>query len=252
MVEFSRLRFVILDCPYLLSQDSQARDLFSRMVRLKYEGYSAHYGTGSLPLDTTDFIGTHHLICEEREGELHPVLGYKTVSLERCQLFNNPFPALSLAITSKATSHAAKVTEIILASEAKNRGLFYGGGWTMAPHAQADRESAKDLKDRMAAMLTTYHLREAQGEELCLGVLRFKTERYFSKIGYEPLRDAEGEILPTFHLRSLLGEEVQMLHCRNFSLEARQLAKNHEILWNQRLQLAPAQLNSFTQTRKVA
>ena len=83
--ELRPYQLVILDCPYDTWDSQETRELFVKVVGLKLKGYLMSYPYGTLPVDTNDFVGTHHLICEKLDGQWVPVMGYKSITLSRCK-----------------------------------------------------------------------------------------------------------------------------------------------------------------------
>ena len=65
MIAHRRLRFVILDCIREIWSLPEVRTLFQNIITLKLEGYAATYPDTLIPLDKSDFYGTHVLVCTE-------------------------------------------------------------------------------------------------------------------------------------------------------------------------------------------
>ena len=93
---FASLKIVTIEPLYDNWNNFLARDLFGQIVDVKLKGFGAHYPYGVMPIDTSDFISTHHLICQERDGELEVLSAFKTVDLNKAITHNLTFPALSL------------------------------------------------------------------------------------------------------------------------------------------------------------
>jgi hypothetical protein len=99
------LQIVVLESPYDNMNDPLVRDLFSKIVQLKIEGYRLVYPYGVLPVDSYDFIATHHLVCREINGSYQVLMGVKYITLKKCLTHNLPFPGIALLRTAKAVSH---------------------------------------------------------------------------------------------------------------------------------------------------
>lgn len=93
----------MLDCPLEGWGDARGK-LFSDLVTLKKLGFGASYRDKVLPVDTTDFVGRHYLSCIDGPKGLQVIAGFRSVDFKQCQLFNLPFPALSLACSASVPS----------------------------------------------------------------------------------------------------------------------------------------------------
>ncbi|MGZ5279528.1 MAG: hypothetical protein ACXWC9_06280, partial [Pseudobdellovibrionaceae bacterium] len=99
IIRSQNLRFVVLKSPFQIwtqLENDTFKDLFHDMVRLKLQGYGLEYPRGVLPVDTSDFIATHLLVCKEEGSRLRPIMGFKTTSFADCEHHQIAFPALGL------------------------------------------------------------------------------------------------------------------------------------------------------------
>jgi len=234
---------VILECPYDLWQDSQVQKLFCKMVKLKLKGYQKEYPYGVLPIDTTDFIATHHFLYSSNSEKTpiwetaEPLLAFKTISLSRCTKHNLPFPAQSILKAAQGTDlHLLKLYEILDMCKLENIDLSFGSGWTIDPLVRENRELTKKLKELMIGVLINYYLETQTLKQLCFGVPRFKTDLFFQKLGYQNLSFGM-QSLPPFPHQPLLGESVTILFCDHFSSYALELANASKNIWDEKMVL---------------
>jgi hypothetical protein len=225
------LRIVILNCPYDTWEGAETRELFGAMAALKLRGYRDDYAYGVLPLDTTDFVGCHYLLCEDRLGVLQPIMGCRMTSLERCRVHRLPFPALTLAEMVDARRHAEAIRAIMERCERQDIGIVYDGSWTIDPQTRRDRRLLHEI---FTAMFVMVHDAYAIRETIAGAVLRLKTARHLSSWGYQPL-ELDGALLPPVAVQPLLGELVTLMHLREFTASARSIADRYRVLWEQRL-----------------
>ena len=225
------LRIVILNCPYDTWEEAQTRDLFGAMAALKLRGYRDDYAYGVLPLDTTDFVGCHYLLCEDRPDGLQPIMGCRMVSLDRCRVHRLPFPALTLAAMADAPRHAEAMRGIVERCERQGIGIVYDGSWTIDPQTRRERRLLHEI---FTAMFVMVHDAYAIRETIAGAVLRLKTARYLSSWGYRPL-ELDGAPLPPVAVQPLLGEPVTLMHLREFTASARTVADRYRALWERRL-----------------
>ena len=238
MLSFETLKVVELRTPFHLLADPQVRDFFGQVLELKLMGYRGRYPDGVIPVDTTDFVANHLLVCEEQEGELIPLMGYKTVTLRRCKVHNLTFPALSLLSSSNAPAQHKQATQAILdRCEEKGIDVSYDSSWTIAPKVRENRELTLELRNILTSIVTHYHDEYRIPEIMGLGVVKLKTAKLFATWGLHPIL-FNGEPLPTFTLASLQGAEVVLVHGMPFSEEAKALAERYSKYWADRLTIA--------------
>jgi len=203
------LRFVTLDCPLERWRDLNVRAVFDEMVYLKKLGFGAQHAAGVMPVDTTDFIGSHVLSCIDAADGLHVAAAFRVISCERCRAFNMTFSAEALALQAEARTHAAAVREFV-GGDAR---VGYVGSWTVHPSVHANVPLRAALHDdfTLGALLA---LQDAGIPRLVVGAtLRFKVDRLLSAVGFLPLAH-EGVPLPPIAVRHLRGEPV-LLMCRD-------------------------------------
>ena len=224
------LRLVVLDCPLEGWDDASVRKLFGDLVTLKKLGFGASYRDKVLPVDTTDFVGRHYLSCIEEPRGLQVVAGFRTVDLKRCQLFNLPFPALSLAHSASAPLHAEAVRRFI----EQDATVSYVGSWTIHPGVNSNQSLRASLRDHFVLGSILFH-REVGVERLILGAtLRFKVDRLLRPVGYRPL-DYEGSPLPPLAAQHLRSEPVQLMYFAGVTANVIKRAEGLHDLWNARL-----------------
>lgn len=230
------LRFVLLKSAYDCWKNPLTQDLLMQTINLKLQGYGREYAYGTLPIDTFDFVGTQHLVCqEEANGKLSVIMGYKTSTLKRSRLHNLTFHGLAILENSGATEHAAAVRKILADCERSETEISYDGSWTMAPAAHQDRDLARHLKEVMAAIQVFYHEQEGVNQIIGFGMLRFKTDQYFKNLGYQAVCGNDGQPLPPFRMSTLQHEPAVLLHLTRFTDIARARAAKLESIWSNRL-----------------
>lgn len=238
-LQLAQLRLVIIESPYDMWKAPLVQELFVKMVDLKIRGYKSRHSKGVLPLDGTDFVATHHLVCLPRGGTaLEPIMGFKTIDLNRCNRHGLPFPLLGVLRSSGAFDHEKAVQEILNRCVREDRKIAYGSSWTADPELLRDRENAAFLRELMPALLVSYLVDAGIHEQLGCGSLRLKTNLVFENLGYERLTSG-GEILPPFQQASLIGDEAVALHCPRFNDYALGLVEKYRAFFHSRMVISP-------------
>ena len=231
------VEIVILRCPYMNLDNPQTMDLFSKMMHLKYKGYGNRHMLGSLPLDTTDFVADHPLIClrDEKLG-LIPICGSKVITYDTCKFFNLEFAMESCFKKGGHNEHLDVLQKIIGESKKKNKTIAYHGGYTIDPaiiKTEIDREKVRD----MFMGITALYFKENEVSELLgLGVPKFKTENFFYQWGYERCTNSGSE-LSAFPLYFLPGVDGVMMHLNEFSAGIMETSQKYKFIWNKKTEL---------------
>lgn len=228
------LRIVILNAPYDTLKNPEAQSLLGATLALKLDGYRRSYPYGVLPVDSYDFISTHHLVCEEKNGSLIPLMGYRSVTLEAAKVFKMPFPGLAVVRSSGAKRHEAVLLRLIEEADNAKRPITYGSSWTISPQVTSGSAFRQHMKHLMTTMLVGYELGAGIEERFCCGVPAMKSDRFFQEVGYTRIEE-DGDPLPPFSQASLLGEEAVLLRCRTFSDKALEIADAHHEFWANRI-----------------
>lgn len=252
MISLNKYRILTLTYPYEMLSDKSVATYFNQILTMKIRGYQAEYPEGVLPIDTTDFIALHHIVCLELKNELRPIMGFKTTPYSRSLKHRVPFPALSLVNQAKAPEHAKALETIIARCQAEKRELAYASSWTIDPAFRKDKSSSSELKGMFEALYVLGHKDYNVDEMILGGTLRFKTEIMFHKMGHNPLVDANNNELPAIQVNHLFGEPVLVMHAKQFTPYADQCAERFQNMWDQRLEIAPEDNAQIIKKLRVA
>jgi len=230
-----QFKLLILESPFENWGNPLVESTFAKMVTLKKQGYGGSYANGVLPIDTTDFLSTHVLLCENnRDGHFIPVMGYKTITLEKCRQYNLNFPGLSLVQNAKMPVHTQVVQSIIERCEKEQRSLAYLGSWTVNPDYRHRQLLKNELKEAFKAFYRMVYREQNVAEVLIGGTLRFKTEKLFSELGHRPLA-LDNQPLSPIHVAHLVKEPVLVMHSADFNEASLEAEKKWRGVWEDRL-----------------
>ena len=230
MFELSELKLIILENPYDLMEKSQVRDLFSRMVELKVKGYRHEYDYGVMPVDSTDFIANHIMICLESEEGFKPVCAYRSLSLQRSMAFKAQFPALALAKERGSSALVREVQEMIDFSLANGRGLSYDSSWTVDPELRKERKNNRIFLELLMALCVLYHRDYNLPDWITAGILRLETHEVFYRMGLVPFENDPVIKHPAVH-----DEEAIFVKLKENSEAALEMAEKYKALWKERV-----------------
>ncbi|MBC7465670.1 MAG: hypothetical protein H7256_06715 [Bdellovibrio sp.] len=235
MVNLNKFRFLSLTYPYEMLAEQNVGKLFNQILTLKLRGYQHEYPAGVLPIDTTDFISIHHVVCLELKNELRPVMAFKTTPLSRALKHQINFPALSLAQQAGAPEHAKAVEKIMANCLEEKKELAYASSWTIDPVFRKD----KQLRGLLEASYILGHKDYNIQEVLLGGTLRFKTENIFARMGHTLLKNENDEALPLINVKHLFGEQVVIMHSQKLTPYADECCAPFQAMWDDRIEISP-------------
>lgn len=228
-----KLRFVVLDCIRRTWEDPTVRHLFEKTITLKFQAYGALYADALVPVDKSDFYGTHALVCSEVGQQLLPLVAMKLVSISRAKEFDEPFPFLSILEHGKSAALARCQSEVSRAQEEQGD-VVYCGSWALHPSARSNTELTKTLREMIVAFMIHEIARRREKKWFCFGTPAAKTDRFFEAMGLN--RISEEFSLPTMQAVAFMAE--------TYSPDALEMAERHRPVFQSRLILAPNQPGS--------
>jgi hypothetical protein len=232
------LRVATLDNYYESLEDSRASELLLGLGHLRRFGYGPEYPKSFLPLDSTDFIALHHFLCIEERGKLVPVAGYRSALLSTLDFYQLPLPLLHSAEDSGAHDQVEALQQLILRHRGSGIELINSSYFTVRKDYRADRGLAEMIQEIFSGMayLDTCVFRKSS--MLTAAALRFKTDRYFSKIGFSPMRWQEAE-LPSFKNRAPGDEPILPMLCEQTTAWAAECYFKHRGMIDSRILIEP-------------
>lgn len=228
---------VILYCPYMNMENRQTRELFSKLIRLKNRGYGNRHASNALPLDVSDFVADHPLLCtRESDGSLTPISCSKVITYEMCRYYNLEFAMESCFKAGKLNRHMDLLSTILTDTNSYGRKIAYHGGYTIDPLARTDQESINQIRDLFMGSTYLYLKSQLITDLLGLGVPKFKTEKFFYDWGYSRCK-TNGLELAEFPLSFLPGVNGVMMHLEKYSDNVISMADKHYAYWNERIEV---------------
>lgn len=245
----NELRVVTIQSPYDSWNDPKVQKLFCQLLSIRLAGYQSEYGAGVFPLDSADFIGTHHTICREEDGFWKPLMGFRSTTHEMSRRHGLGFGGLNLAKCSGTPTHVQAMQGIVDHCQSRSIPIAYIASWTMDPAVrQADPVLRKTLRELF--MATAVHAYADTGERVIGGcTMRFKMDQWFTRWGFEPVVH-RGEPLAPMQVPFLLGEQVRLMYLKRLSPEIIREAEPWRSHWENRLILDDG--NSGSRLRRAA
>lgn len=246
LLKRSNLYVVMFDNPLASFDDQDARDFFSRIIKLKRDGFDT-LNSKYLAIDTTDFVGTHLLICHKESRYLEPLLCTKAITKSRCDEFSLPFSGFECISKTKSSPHIEGL-KIFLESIGDATKMSYTSSFTISPKIK-DRHDRDFLLKLFLPLVAQYHQEYSVPYSFCIGRVRTHADQIIRGIGYEGLK-LKGKKLPPASFPQYLDDEFDVLTFERPSDESLFILSQNKDIWDRRIILkgdsAHNQLYSYT------
>ncbi|MBY0415697.1 MAG: hypothetical protein K2Q18_16100, partial [Bdellovibrionales bacterium] len=229
------VEIVVLRCPYMNMENPFTRELFSKMMHLKYKGYGNRHLAGTLPLDATDFVADHPLICvRDPKLGLIPITGSKVINYNTCKFFNMDFALETCFTKGENFLHLDALYQIIQEALKNDQTIAYHGGYTIDSEIVKTDEERALVRELFMAITTLYFKENNISELLGFGVPKYKTEHFFYQWGYTRCK-VQGVELAEFPVYFLPGANGILMHLKEFSSGINDLSEKFRFIWNQKI-----------------
>lgn len=226
----SNYQVVILENPCLCWNEQTTQNIFSKVVKLKMDGYQYEYGQNVMPLNAYDFIGTHLVLCEKQKDDLQPVSIAKISRYSVCDYFNHSFQPIELAKKGGNNKLADEIEEILNETYACGREITYDSSWTVRPDLRNKKVANSTVLRIMFSLWVNYHLDHSIPDFIVSATLKVKTDKMFLASGCVPISEN-----PYYRLLEVNNQEAMMLRSSGLSKLVLLNAEKYRSLWENRL-----------------
>jgi hypothetical protein len=235
-----KYQFVLLRSPYELMSFNLVSELFPKIVKFKTEGYRQEYGQFVLPFDSSDFVASHLLLCEKKsDGSLEPVLGFKSVTLEKCDQHRINFPMLSM-LDGEDPNNIYRVTIKSLIDKYRSCGaghkIAYNGSFTISPKLRENKELMKHLWDVTFSLLTNYYIEYDIDHVVAVCATKFKVDKKKELLGWNYIEGEHGVLRP-YVCKSFFDAPAVPMELTNMKIKGKVCAEKFKSMWEDRLTL---------------
>jgi hypothetical protein len=233
----SELKIITLESPINHWSDKSTQDIFSKIVDIKMKGYQSGFSDSKnvLPFDASDFTGIHHAVCLKKNGQLTPLLVYKTSLYEDSQKYHIPFSAISATSLSESSLHVKATKYYTQKFIENNLSVAYDGSFTINPIINDNPQLALKVHAMFFAICVHFRKDYNVDRTFMLANLGFKTNKTFKKMGSKGLT-WKGEEIPPATYPHLGFSNMQIFLCdQSFSQKSLNIAKDYQELWDSRL-----------------
>jgi hypothetical protein len=226
-----KFKVVVIDYPIYALGESSCAALLGKALKMKFDGYSHTYGDNILPMDKSDFFGTHIMLCEENEKDLMPIFAYKSVALDRCLKHGVEFPILT-TIRSDGDSTCFEEINNIIKQANDPSAVSYDSAWAQNLNYRfSNNPELKNVLREITMMMAVKHHEEFKiPHMITCGAVKVKTDQFFLSIGLNKVSKNSH-----FYQKNLNNEESVVFYNNIFSLDAYRMAKKYKDLWDSKL-----------------
>lgn len=238
-IKLADLQIVVLESPNETMLYPEAKKLFSNIVELRIKGYTDVHSNAILPLDTTDFIATHLLVCTKDNPFDNVLMSYKSTSFLICKKFNIAFPFMAILEKNAHPNCSNEMKRVLEECEKKHEDLSYEAGWTMDPIIRENKELNKILKEMVTTFVINHHRDYAIPHWATLGICKVKTDQLFLKMGLKEISDK-----PMLSHPYLLQTDARAVIVMNngYSDYTFQTCKIYQDLWDDRITICSKEM----------
>jgi hypothetical protein len=231
-----KYRFVLVRTPHEIILQEDLKQLFPHLIHFKTAGYQQEYGENVLPFDSSDFIASHLLLCEKNKNI--PVLGFKSVTLKKCDDYRISFPMLAMLDDTKNSNSAAKlhINNILdeYRAEGKSESIAYNGSFTINPSLREDKVLMKSLWDVTFSLLTNYYMEYNIDHVLAVCATKFKVHEKKEKLGCNYI--SSGKLnLGAYNCKSLFGAHLIPMELKDVKTKGLISSEKFKDMWKNKL-----------------
>lgn len=244
--DLKNYQIVVMDCLYDTISDSLSKKLLGKLADFKISAYRKEYPYGILPIGAHDIVGTHFLLCEKVNGELEPIMGFKTITPERCQQFGLELPGLGIVNEPGLEKHRGAIEDVIASTQKANQQFTYIGSWAMRPDIRNREEVKKLCYDISAVFVARLCLEYQIDVAITFASLRFKVDRFHKWMGFEKL-SYRGQPLDNFQAKSFFNEptSISIIYSEKLSTESKAVDEKYKSFWNEKIVIQAPQIQKL-------
>lgn len=233
-MDLDDMQIVVLEDLKDFWDDQDVRSLYGDLMKIKFDGYGQVYGENVVSADRVDFFGTHLILC--RKGlRLTPLVGYKSVTLSKCEEFNCTLPAIPLIKNDGSQECYESLMQIIETAKAKGEELSFDYSWAQDPGLKA-LNSSELFRDLIMSMGVNHHLEKQITHMITCGAVKVKTDLFFEKMGLSKVSSSA-----EFSQKDLNGDRAYLFHTNQFSEYGLSVAERYKDLWDKRIHFSKLQ-----------
>lgn len=229
------LQVVILEAPKETLLVPDGKELFANVMELRIKGYTNIHTNAILPMDTSDFLATHLIVCTKKNPLENVLMSYKSTSFQLCKKFNLAFPFTTILEKSAHPNCINEMKNILEHCEKTGQDLSYDAGWTVNPQIRENKELQIALKEIVVSFLVHHHRDYNIPHWVTFGICKVKTDQLFLKMGATEISDQ-----PMISHPYLLQADARALILENhqYTEYAMEISRKYQDLWESRITIS--------------
>lgn len=233
------IRIAVLDYPVKYWSDPRVQSMYCKITDLKLRGYWGSHGHENvIPVDVSDLIGANVATCYETPQGLIPIMAFRMLSLKRCDLHRNRFPALS--VLESSGQNTACLESILNSVRSRSRDIVYASSWTRTENLPESFASKRFLRMLHTANIINFMNSRQIDEFVACSALKYRVNRHFDYCGMRRISEA-------FKQHSVFDIEAVMYHLGDRSqFSASAMIDCEAVLdyWRNRLEIGSSDISA--------
>jgi hypothetical protein len=226
-----KLKVVVLDQPVFTLDDPFCATILGQALKMKRDSYSMSYHDDILPMDKSDFFGTHIILCEEINNQYTPIFAYKSVTLDRCLQYNFEFPIYTIMKTDCHEKCKVDIQNIIdIAGDSSSVSYDSHLAKNLDYRLNGDADLKNAIQEIIMMVIVKHHEEFKIPHMINLGVVKVQTDKFFLRLGQTKINE-----YADLKLTCLNNEDCVLFYSNSFSIEANQMAWKYKKLWDNKL-----------------
>ncbi len=229
------LRLIVIDNIVANIENPLVENLLGPLCSLKKRAYTQSFSNRTMPLDHTDYYGTHVILAKEwKKNDIGPVMAFKCVTVERCKQYNVELPGITMVDRLNSEIHSMAFQKTLTQDNYHDHQMAYISSLAIEPRLS--------LKNRIALLELIYPLwfyytcDFGIKKAFSFGTVESKVFRILLKLGLAPLR-FENQVLAPIISKFFFGQKayIQIMEdCHPTCLQKAQLP-DYLCLWTNRI-----------------
>jgi hypothetical protein len=233
----NQYQIIVLKSPYHLMGIESVEKTFINICKFKIDGYLREYPSGVLPLDTSDFIANHIILCEKGTDSFEPIMGFKSITLQTCDNHRIPFPMIGMLKSIDDTSAHLSYFETLLNKyrlENKAHSIAYNGSFTVHARKRSDPNFHKILWDMVSFLLASYYISEKIENVVAVAATKYKVDHRKTERGWDYI-EHNSKRLGSYRANSLFDAELIPMQIQGLDIKCQKDKERYKFLWDQRI-----------------
>ena len=200
------LRLIVIDNIVANIENPLVESLLGPLCSLKKRAYTQSFSNRTMPLDHTDYYGTHVIVAKEQEkNDMGPVMAFKSVTTERCKQYNAKLPGIIMVDRLNSKIHSTAFQKNLAETNCHDHQVAYISSLAIEPRLSL--ENRIELLELIYPLWFYYVCDFGIKKAFSFGTVESKVFRILLKLGLSPLK-FENQVLGPIISKIFYGQRA--------------------------------------------